>query len=83
MVLTERQLFLSSRVVADSVIIPNGGVLVDENGLIEKIVTKKQADDIIKKADGKIKVRKTSVYIKLNHCTLSLFYVNLTIVYYH
>lgn len=59
MVLTGKQLFLSSRVVTENVIITNGGVLVDENGVIEKIVTKKQADDIKKANDGKIKVRKT------------------------
>lgn len=55
MVLPSRQLFLSSRVVTDSVIFTNIGVLVDENGVIEKIVTKQQADEIIEN-DKTIKV---------------------------
>ncbi|XP_075969521.1 allantoinase-like [Anticarsia gemmatalis] len=55
MALTGRQLFLSSRLVTDTGV-TNGGVLVNEKGTIEKILTKEEADEIVKDNDGKIKV---------------------------
>ncbi|KAJ8722755.1 hypothetical protein PYW07_003935 [Mythimna separata] len=55
MALSERQLFLSKRLVSDSGII-DGGVLVDERGTIEQIVTREEANKIVADNDGKIKV---------------------------
>lgn len=55
MALSERQLFLSKRLVTESGV-TDGGVLVDERGTIEKIVTREEADKIVTANDGKIKV---------------------------
>uniref|UniRef100_A0A2A4K6D3 allantoinase n=1 Tax=Heliothis virescens TaxID=7102 RepID=A0A2A4K6D3_HELVI len=55
MALAERHLFLSKRLVTDSGV-ADGGVLVDERGTIEQIVTREQADKIVADSDGKIKV---------------------------
>ncbi|XP_063620311.1 allantoinase-like [Cydia splendana] len=55
MVLPSRQLFLSQRLVTEDGV-SDGGVLVDENGVIEKIVTRAQADKLVQEIDGKIKV---------------------------
>lgn len=55
MALSERHLFLSKRLVTDSGI-TDGGVLVDEFGTIEQIVTREEADKIVAASDGKIKV---------------------------
>ncbi|XP_063359510.1 allantoinase-like [Cydia amplana] len=55
MVLPSRQLFLSRRLVTGDGV-SDGGVLVDENGVIEEIVTRAQADKLVQESDGKIKV---------------------------
>lgn len=55
MALSERHLFLSKRLVTDNGV-TDGGVLVNERGTIEQLVTREQADKIIAESDGKIKV---------------------------
>lgn len=50
-----KQLFLSNRVVTEAEIY-DGGVLVDENGKIEKLLKRKEADYLIAENKGKIKV---------------------------
>lgn len=50
-----KQLFLSKRVVTESEIF-DGGVLVDENGKIEKLIKRKESDCFIAENKGKIKV---------------------------
>lgn len=67
MALPDRHLFLSKRLVTDSGVAA-GGVLVDEHGIIEQIVTKRQADKIKAESDGKIKV-----ILNLNYFILLVF----------
>lgn len=55
MALEGQQLFLSKRIVAENKIL-DGGILVNEAGVIEKLVTRSEADKIIADNDGKIKV---------------------------
>ncbi|XP_026742750.1 uncharacterized protein LOC113504579 [Trichoplusia ni] len=55
MALSDRHLFLSRRLVTDNGV-TDGGVLVNERGTIEQLVTREQADKIIAESDGKIKV---------------------------
>ncbi|RVE43443.1 hypothetical protein evm_011894 [Chilo suppressalis] len=55
MALECRQLFLSKRIVTEDEII-NGGVLVDGKGVIEKILSREEADKLLAEEDGKIKV---------------------------
>ncbi|XP_028160838.1 uncharacterized protein LOC114353174 [Ostrinia furnacalis] len=55
MALEGQQLFLSKRIVAEKDIL-DGGILVNESGIIEKIVNRTEADKIIADNDGKIKV---------------------------
>lgn len=50
-----KQLFLSKRIVTDSDIF-DGGILVDENGKIEKLLKRKESDCFIAENKGKIKV---------------------------
>ena len=64
MALSQRHLFLSKRLVTDSGI-TDGGVLVDERGTIEQIVTREQADKIVAESDGKIKVMRCFTALKL------------------
>ncbi|XP_049867144.1 allantoinase isoform X2 [Pectinophora gossypiella] len=53
--MSRRQLFLSRRVVTEEEII-DGGVLVDENGVIEKVLKRDEARKLAAEGDGKIKV---------------------------
>ncbi|CAH0748169.1 unnamed protein product [Diatraea saccharalis] len=55
MALEGHQLFLSKRIVTEDEII-DGGVLVNEKGVIEKILNRKEADKLLAEEDGKIKV---------------------------
>lgn len=50
-----KQLFLSKRVVTEAEIF-DGGVLVDENGKIEKLLKRKECDCFIAENKGNIKV---------------------------
>lgn len=50
-----KQLFLSQRVVSEAEIY-DGGVLVDENGKIEKLLKRKESDCFIAENKGNIKV---------------------------
>lgn len=51
-----KQLFLSKRLVTQDSI-SDGGVLVNENGIIEKLLTRQQADKLISDSNGKITVK--------------------------
>ncbi|KAI5633064.1 amidohydrolase family domain-containing protein [Phthorimaea operculella] len=51
----QKQLFLSKRVVTEDDIF-DGGVLVDENGKIEKILLRNDADKVVNESKGTIKV---------------------------
>ncbi|KOB77746.1 Allantoinase [Operophtera brumata] len=50
-----KQLFLSKRLVTEDGI-SDGGVLVNENGVIEKLLTTEQANELISDSSGKITV---------------------------
>ncbi|XP_073944063.1 allantoinase-like [Choristoneura fumiferana] len=50
-----RQLFLSRRVVTEAGV-SDGAVLVDEDGIIEELLTREEANQLIANSDGKIKV---------------------------
>lgn len=54
MVLT-KQLFLSKRLVTENAIF-DGGILVNENGVIESVLTREQANGLIAESKGKIAV---------------------------
>lgn len=56
MALKGQQLFLSKRIVTENKIL-DGGILVNENGKIDKLLTRNEADTIVAESDGKIKVR--------------------------
>lgn len=51
-----KQLFLSKRLVTEDCI-SEGGVLVNENGIIEKLLTREQAIELISDCKGKITVK--------------------------
>lgn len=51
-----KQLFLSKRLVTEDSI-SEGGVLVNENGIIEKLLTREQAIELISDCKGKITVK--------------------------
>lgn len=67
-----RQLFLSRRVVTEAGV-SNGGVLVDEDGIIEELLTREQADQLIADSDGKIKVNTVDRSNKHNSICWQLF----------
>lgn len=50
-----RQLFLSKRLVTENDVF-DGAVLVNENGIIEKVINRGCANEIIKESAGTIKV---------------------------
>ncbi|CAK1581971.1 unnamed protein product [Parnassius mnemosyne] len=52
---TGRQLFLSKRIVTETGV-TDGGVLVNENGLIEKLLSRQQAEQLIKESNGDVTV---------------------------
>lgn len=51
-----KQLFLSKQLVTEDRIF-DGGVLVDENGVIEKVLTRDQSDQLISDSKEKITVK--------------------------
>ncbi|KAI8435063.1 hypothetical protein MSG28_003473 [Choristoneura fumiferana] len=54
-----RQLFLSRRVVTEAGV-SDGAVLVDEDGIIEELLTREEANQLIANSDGKIKPGRTA-----------------------
>lgn len=59
-----KQLFLSKRVVTEAEIF-DGGVLVDDDGKIEKLLKRKESDVFIAENKGNIKVG--------HHCTAAIY----------
>lgn len=51
-----KQLFLSKSLVTENSIF-DGGVLVNENGVIDKVLTREQANELISGSSGKITVK--------------------------
>lgn len=62
--LPSKQLFLSKRIVTEDTVF-DGGILVDENGIIAKLLNRKEITAIIEAHDGKLKVSVTVIFKKL------------------